>query len=112
MTIAHVIDVLKLTVTMMKVKAHSGIRLNEKANQLAKAAAFSTSRLNLMYTKLPGLNLVLTCDHLIIEASSRRCIKELADAYLFHQYLQLQRNSDIKTLTKLQQFIGRQCLSC
>ncbi len=41
MTIAHVIDVLQLTVTMKKVKAHSGMRLNDAADKLAKAAACS-----------------------------------------------------------------------
>ncbi len=101
MTIAHVMEVLKLTVKMVKIKAHSGDRLNEKADQLAKATAFSTPRLNLNYTKLLGLNLVLACDHLIVEASSRKCIKQLSDAHIFHQYLQLQRNSNIKTLTEL-----------
>ncbi len=102
MIIAHVKEVLSLSIKMVKVKAHSGDRLNDKADHLAKAAASSTPRINLTYTKLPGLNLVLAYDHLIVEASSRRSIKQLADAQHFHQYLQLQRNVDVLTLTELQ----------
>ncbi len=80
LTIAHVIEVLQLTVTMKKVKAHSGVCLNDKADQLAKAAAHSVPRINLNYTRLLGLQLVLACDHLIVEASSRKCVKKLVDA--------------------------------
>ncbi len=75
---------------MVKVKAYSGDRLNDHADQLAKAAAISASRLNLKYTQLLGLNLIIACDHLVIETSSRRCIKQLHDAQHFYQYLQLQ----------------------
>jgi len=100
--IAYVMDVLNLTIRMIKVKAHSGDRLNELADQIAKAAAFSTPRINLNYTQLPGLNLVLACDHLIVEASSRKCIKKLSDVRTFHQYLQLKRNSEVLSLTELQ----------
>src|SRR6266540_3809869 len=87
---------------MVKVKAHSGERFNEQADKLAKAAAFSTPRINLRYTNIPGLNIVLACNHLIVEASSRKSIKQLSEAHSFHQYLQLQRNSDVLTLTELQ----------
>ena len=101
MTIDYIIQTLDLKVKMVKVKAHSGVCLNETADKLAKAAAFSSPRLSLHYTNLPGLNLVLACDHLTVEVSSRRCLKQLSDAQLFHQYLQLQRNSKVKTLTEL-----------
>jgi len=102
MTIAHVIEVLKLQVVMTKVKAHSSNRLNDRTDQIAKAAARSAIRLNLNYTRLPDVNLMLTCDYLLIEASSRRCIKQMQEAKNFHQYLQLHRNNDLNTLTKLQ----------
>jgi len=65
-----VIEVLDLTVKMVKVKAHSDDRLNDQADKIAKEAACKASRLNLNYTKIPGLNLVLACNHLIIEAFS------------------------------------------
>ena len=62
MSIVHVIDMLELQVVMTNVKAHSGDRLNERADQLAKAAARTATRLNLNYTKLSGVNLMLTYD--------------------------------------------------
>ncbi len=84
MTIAYVISDKALKVKMVKVKAYSGDHLNDQADNLAKTAAFSASRLTLNFTSLPGLNLILTCDHLIIEASNRRCIKHLHEAKHFH----------------------------
>ena len=49
---------------------------------------------------LPDLSLVLTCDNLVVEASSRRTIKQLFDACSFYETLQLQRHSDIRLLTE------------
>ena len=100
MTIAYVINEIDLKIKMVKVKAHSGDRLNDRADKLAKATAFMAFRLNLLYTRLPGLKLIIACDHLIMKASSRRCIKQLHDAQHFHYHLQLYRNSDIQTLIK------------
>ena len=85
---------------MIKVKAHSGDRLNDHADFLAKAAVVSAPRFNVNYMKILGLRLMIACDHLVIEKSSRKCIKQLHDAQHFHNYLQLQRNKEIKTLTK------------
>jgi len=45
-TIRHVLDIMDLTITIVKVKAHSGDRLNDRTDQLAKTAAISASRLN------------------------------------------------------------------
>ena len=71
MTIAHIIDIKHLKIKLVKVKAHSGDRLNEKADQLAKTAAFSAPRLNVNYLRIPGLKLEIACDNLILKASSR-----------------------------------------
>ncbi len=90
MTIMHVLKVLDLNVKMVKVKAHSDDRLNDQADTLAKDITFSAPQLNLNFMKLLSLNLVLACDHLIIKAFSRSCIKQLQDANHFYQYLQLQ----------------------
>ena len=100
MTIAYVIKVMELDVRLVKVKAHNSDRLNNWADKLTKAAAFTTLKLNLQYTRLSGYNLVLTCDHLLIEASSRCCIKQLHEAKHFYKNLQLSHNSDLKTLTE------------
>jgi len=75
MTIDYIIQTLDLKVKMVKVKAHSGDRLNDRADQLAKAAAFAAPRLTLKYSNLPEVSLVLTCDNLIVEASSHKSIK-------------------------------------
>ena len=85
---------------MVKVKAHSGDRLNDKADKLAKEAAFTAPRINLKYMNLPDLSLVLTCDNLVVEASSRRTIKQLFDACSFYETLQLHQHSDIRLLTE------------
>ena len=87
MTIDYIIRALDLKVKMVKVKAHSRDRLNDRADQLAKAAAFTVPRLNLKYMNLPGLLLIITCDNLIVEASSRRNIKQLFNAQYFFETL-------------------------
>jgi len=101
MAIAHIISRLDLKVQLIKVKAHSGDRLNDKADRLAKDAVVHRPKLNVNYLNLPGLAVVLTCDHLIIEKSSRKCIKQIFDAKAFYDTLQLGRHQDIKTLTEL-----------
>ncbi len=101
MTIDYIIRALDLKVKMVKVKAHSGDRLNEKADQIAKATTFVTPRLNLNYMSLPGLQVVLACDNLTMESSSKHSIKQLYDAKYFYDILQLQRHSDIEILTVL-----------
>ena len=70
MTIALIIDVKHLKTQLIKVKAHSGERLNERADKLAKKAAFSAFRLHINYLNLPSNKLELTCDNLTMEASS------------------------------------------
>jgi len=80
MTIAHLIDVKHLKTTLVKVKAHSRNRLNDQADQLAKAAALSAPRLNILYLSIPGLRLEITCNHLTLKTSSRRYIKNLYKA--------------------------------
>src|SRR6266540_140085 len=64
MTIAHLIDIKQLSIHMIKVRAHSGDRLNERADKIAKAAAFSAPRLLVNYLNLPGHNVELACDNL------------------------------------------------
>ncbi len=43
MTIAHMIEAKHLQIRMVKVKAHSGNKYNDRADYLAKAATFSAS---------------------------------------------------------------------
>ncbi len=100
MTIAHIIYSLDLHVQLIKVKAHSGDRLNDKADKLAKEAAVKAPKLNIKYLNLPGLSVVLTCDHLLIEKSSRKSIKHIFDTKAFYDTLQLGRHDDLKTLTE------------
>ncbi len=100
MTIAHLIDIKRLSIHMIKVRAHSGDRLNERADKIAKAAIFSASHLQVNYLNLPGHNLEMACDNLTLETSSRGCVKHLFEAKHFHQLLQLHRFSDILVLTE------------
>jgi len=100
MTIAHLIEAKHIKISMIKVKAHSGNPFNDRADQLAKAAALSSPRLHIQYLRLPGLNVEITCDFLTLEMSSRRCIKSIFEAKQFFQLLQLQRHSDLYTLTE------------
>ena len=89
MTIAHTIDCKHLSINMVKVKAYSGDRLNDRADKLAKAAASSAPRLNIKYMSISGINLEITCDNLTLETFSRRSIKTLFEARYFSQLLQL-----------------------
>ncbi len=100
MTVAHIIECKCLTVNMIKVKAHSGDRLNDRADKLAKEVAVSAPRLNIIYMNLPGINVELTVDNLTLETSSRKSIKTLFEAHYFSQFLNLHRNADIKLLTE------------
>ena len=97
---SYIIDHLDLDVMMIKVKAHSGDRLNELADQLAKKAIQEGPLLNLILTNIPDMRMIMTCDNLAIEASSRQCLKHLSHAQNFYQFLQLRRAQDILLLTK------------
>ena len=100
MTIAHLIDVKSLTIRMIKVRAHNGNRLNERADKIAKNAAITAPRLNVNYLSIPGHKLEITCDNLTLKTSSQRCVKNLFDAKHFYHLLQLQRYSDVQVLTE------------
>jgi len=92
MTIHFIISFLQLSVSFVKVKAHNSNWLNDKADALAKEAVILVPRLVINYEKLSELWLFLTYDHLSIEASSKRTIKQLFCVRNFHQHLQLNRN--------------------
>ncbi len=85
---------------MIKIKAHSGDRLNDLADQLAKKAVQDGPRLNLKLTDILAVRILMTCDDLEIEASSRRCIKHLFHAQNFSQFLLLRRAKEIYMLTE------------
>jgi len=85
---------------MIKIKAHSGDRLNDLADQLAKKAVQDGPRLNLKLTDILAVRMLMTCDDLEIEASSRRCIKHLFHAQNFSQFLLLRRAKEIYMLTE------------
>jgi len=100
LTIVHTIECKQLRIKMIKVKAHSGDRLNDRVDKLAKDATLSAPRLNVKYMCLPGLNLKLACANLTLDTSSRKSIKALLDTQCFSKLLQLQRNSDLQILTE------------
>ena len=100
LSIAYIIECKNLTLNMVKIKAHSGDRLNDRADNLAKVAASSAPHLNVKYLSIPDHNLEIACDNLTLEASSRKSIKTLFEARQFSNLLQLQRNSDLQLLTE------------
>ncbi len=102
MTIAYIVDRKNLMTTLVKVKAHSGDRFNDRANKLAKAAAFTAPRLHIDYLSILELKLEIICDNLMMKASSRRSIKSLFDVKYFFHLLNLHRNSDLNILTEHQ----------
>ncbi len=85
---------------MVKVKAHSGNRLNDRTDRLAKIAASSAPRIHVKYLSIPGHQMEIACDNLTLDASSRKSIKSLIEARQFYDLLQLQRNSDLHLLTE------------
>ena len=101
-TIAYLIDTKQMLLNFVKVKAHSGDHLNDRADHLAKAAVTVAPRLNIKYLSLPSIKVKINCDYLTLEASSRQSIKTLHEAKHFYHLLQLQRNSDLKLLTEHQ----------
>ena len=94
------IEAKNLQIRLVKVKAYSGNQFNDRADKLAKVAAFSAPRLNVNYLSLPGLNIEITCDFLTLKTSSRRCIKSIFEARHFFHLLQLQRNNNLNTLSE------------
>jgi len=100
MAIAHIIESKFLQTTLVKIKAHSGDRLNDRADRIAKTAAYSAPHLNINYLAIPSLKLEITCDNLTLEASSRKSIKAICEARHFSLFLLLHRNADINLLTE------------
>jgi len=98
--ISYIIAQLDLEVIMKKVKAHSGDRLNDLADELAKNAVIHSLRLILNLTLIPTLRMIMTCDNLHIEMSSRKCLKHLSHANNFYQFLLLRRSTDLLLLSE------------
>jgi len=98
--ISYIIAQLDLEVIMKKVKAHSGDRLNDLADELAKNAVIHSPRLIFNLTLIPTLRMIMTCDNLHIEMSSRKCLKHLSHANNFYQFLLLRRSTDLLLLSE------------
>jgi len=98
--ISYIIEQLDLDVRMTKVKAHSSDRLNDMADILAKRAIRDGQCLNLNLTNISALRLIMTCDNLEIEMSSRQCFKHLSYAKNFYQFLLLRRAEELLLLSE------------
>ncbi len=102
LTIHYIIKYLDLLVILIKVKAHSNIRLNEKANAIAKAALTDSNRLVIDFTIIPTFRLIMNVDFLNIETLSQRCVKWLLNAKNLYNLLQFRYFSQILLLSKRQ----------
>jgi len=98
--LSFIIAQMDLDVTMTKVKAHSGDRLNDMADELAKKAVIQSPRLILNLTNIPALRMIMTCDDFHIEMSSRQCLKHLSHAKNFYQFLLLRRSDELLLLSE------------
>ncbi len=70
-------------------------------NRLAKEAIHS-SIVSIDYTSLPTLHLILQCNHFTIEESSYCTIKQVQASHQLYQFLHLERNSSLLTLSESQ----------
>ena len=97
--IAWLISTLKLNVTMTKVKAHSGDVFNELSDQLAKDGCKSNYPVISINESFNNLVSIMKWGHNTIELQNRLFIKTMTQAQYFNQFLALQRNEKLYSLT-------------
>src|SRR5581483_2272264 len=78
----------KLSVQLFKIKAHSGIILNEQADQLDKDACKCKDYIKLNYT-LPNLpnNLLIWNKDVVIDQDARKTIKTIQNFQQYHKFI-------------------------
>jgi hypothetical protein len=99
LTIKYIVDYLNLKVTLVKVKGHSDDVYNNIADHIAKSGT-QLPPLSINYLKIPPINIVFNFNQITIESSVRYFLKNLFDASNFSAILDLQRNEEIKMLTR------------
>ena len=84
---------------MIKVKGHSDDIYNNIIDHIAKSE-IKLPPLSINYLKIPSINILFQFYNIKIESSARQFIKCLFDASNFSAILDLQRNDDLKKLTR------------
>ncbi|CAI2196929.1 3176_t:CDS:1, partial [Funneliformis geosporum] len=94
-----IIQRLSLTVTLVKIKGHSGDFFNDKADFLAKNGC-SQPIFQLNYSALEKLQLTMLFNNIPIDFSSKKFWKDLNSAEYFSSFIDLQRNASLLRLIR------------
>ncbi|POG67801.1 hypothetical protein GLOIN_2v1843361 [Rhizophagus irregularis DAOM 181602=DAOM 197198] len=87
-TVKYIINTLKLNVSLIKVKAHSGNPLNDAADMLAKEGSLSTDYLNIKIQHINTQSYHLTFnDTIIIDRNIRKTTKRITNFQNFQKHL-------------------------
>src|SRR4051812_993569 len=97
--IKHIVDTLKLSIHLHKVKAHNNDHFNDIADQLAKAGCNTPSLIPIL-NNIPSSDLIFTFNKVPVEISIRGFFKHLFSAKTFCNFLDLNRNSLIRRHTE------------
>ncbi|PKY54421.1 hypothetical protein RhiirA4_426769 [Rhizophagus irregularis] len=97
-TVKHIINVLKLNVSLIKVKAHSGHPLNDAADLLAKEGLLSKDflQINIQHITTQSCHMKFN-DSIIVDRNIRKSIKRIINFQYFEQHLSHQNIHLIKT---------------
>src|SRR6266498_38289 len=99
--INHLVSSKNLTVTLCKVKGHSGDVLNDRSDQLAKMGATSTNIFEPKFDNSPYLSFPLFYNSLPIDNNIRTFSKSLMDAKQFADFISLDRLTRYQQLSSL-----------
>ncbi|PKK69723.1 hypothetical protein RhiirC2_712442 [Rhizophagus irregularis] len=99
-TIKHIINTLKLKVSLFKVKVHSGHALNDAADLLAKNGILSKDffQINIQYLPTQRCHLTFN-DSIIIDRNIRKSVKRIINFQYFEQHLSHQNLHKLKDYT-------------
>uniref|UniRef100_U9T121 RNase H type-1 domain-containing protein n=1 Tax=Rhizophagus irregularis (strain DAOM 181602 / DAOM 197198 / MUCL 43194) TaxID=747089 RepID=U9T121_RHIID len=96
-TLKHIINVLKLKISLFKVKANSGHPLNDAADLLAKEGLLSKDflQINIRHITTQACHLTFN-DSIIIDRNIRKSVKRIINFQYFEQHLSHQNLHKIK----------------
>ncbi|CAI2198132.1 15500_t:CDS:2, partial [Funneliformis geosporum] len=98
-TIKYIVDQSNLSVTLIKVKGHSGDIYNNIADDLAKSETQSPE-ISINYLKVLSIKCLFQFNDIIIESSVKHFTKNIFTATAVSNIIDLHRNDDFKSLTK------------
>jgi hypothetical protein len=106
-TLKHIINILKLNVSLIKVKAHSGHPLNDAADMLAKEGRPSKEylQINIQHIKTQPCHLKFN-DTIIIDRNIRKTIKRMINFQYFERHLAHQNLHKLNNTLSITLLIG------